>query len=141
MSDRFALDRFVEAQASYLDAVERELRAGRKTSHWMWFVFPQLRGLGKSAIAERYGLASLAEASAYAQHPVLGPRLREHTRLVTGHDRSVADIFGFPDDMKFHSCVTLFAHTPEPDVFRAALAKHFGGVEDARTLELLADPH
>lgn len=137
MSDPYALSRFVEAQVGCIEAVKRELRAGRKTTHWMWFVFPQLRGLGRSAMAERYGISSLAEATAYGEHPLLGARLRDHTRLVTAHDRSVADIFGFPDDLKFHSCLTLFAHTPDPEVFVEALTKHFGGAHDPKTVALL----
>jgi len=137
MSDPYDLARFVEAQAGCVDAVERELRAGRKTTHWMWFVFPQLRGLGRSAMAERYAISSLAEARAYGEHPLLGARLRDHTRLVTAHDRSVAEIFGFPDDLKFHSCLTLFARTPGPEVFLEALSKHFGGALDPQTVALL----
>jgi uncharacterized protein (DUF1810 family) len=137
MTEPYDLARFVEAQAGCIDAVERELRAGRKASHWMWFVFPQLRGLGKSAMAERYAITSLAEATAYTEHPLLGTRLRDHTRLVTANDRSVAEIFGFPDHLKFHSCLTLFARTPKAEVFLEALSKHFAGALDAKTVALL----
>ena len=140
MDDPYDLQRFVEAQAHVYDDVLDELLAGRKTSHWMWFVFPQLRGLGHSATAERYGIASLDEARAYLAHPLLGPRLRACTRLVLGaQGRSVHAIFGTPDDFKFRSCMTLFGFaSPDEDVFDEALGRYFGGEPDPRTLALLA---
>ena len=136
MEDRYHLQRFVDAQQPVFDTVRAELHAGRKRSHWMWFVFPQIQGLGHSAMAQRFAISSLAEAKAYLAHPVLGPRLRECSRLVAEIDgRAINDIFGSPDDMKFHSCMTLFAQvaTDEP-VFRECLEKHFAGEPDQATL-------
>src|ERR1700753_2225748 len=104
------LDRFVDAQDGGYERALGELRAGRKTSHWMWFVFPQIKGLGFSAMARRYAIASLEEARAYLDHPILGDRLRDCTELVLLHrDSSARQIFGSPDDLKFHSSMTLFA--------------------------------
>ena len=133
------LQRFVDAQDAVYDDVLDELHDGRKSSHWMWFVFPQLRGLGQSAMAVRYGIVSLAEARAYLRHPVLGPRLRECTRLVLAvEDRSARDIFGSPDDLKLRSCMTLFrAAGPAEAGFDAVLRKYHGGEADPRTLVLL----
>ena len=139
MSDPFDLQRFVEAQAPVFEQVCDELRAGRKRGHWMWFVFPQLRGLGRSAVAERYGIASLAEARAYLAHPLLGARLAQCTGLVLqsrGH--GVHAIFGSPDHMKFHSCMTLFAIAAGGGVYQEALRACFDGNEDPATLRLLA---
>jgi uncharacterized protein (DUF1810 family) len=135
----FDLDRFVQAQEPVLEDVRRELGAGRKRTHWMWFVFPQIAGLGHSAMAQRYAIASLAEARAYLQHPVLGPRLTQCTGLVTRvQGRSIHQILGSPDDLKFHSSMTLFALAePGEMVFREALEKYFDGVPDARTVEAL----
>ena len=132
---------FVLAQAPVRQAVEAELAAGRKRTHWMWFVFPQLDGLGHSAMAHKYGLHSLAEAEAYLRHPVLGPWLRHCTGLVNAvDDRSIGEIFGSPDDMKFRSSMTLFARAgPADAVFTKALAKYFGGEPDRRTLSLLGE--
>jgi uncharacterized protein (DUF1810 family) len=142
MSDAFDLDRFVRAQDPVLDQVRRELGEGRKRSHWMWFVFPQLRGLGRSATAQRYGIGSLDEARAYLAHPVLGPRLVECTGLVNRVEgRSAYEIFGSPDDLKFRSSMTLFASAdPEALAFRMALGKHFGGALEALTVEKLGHP-
>ncbi|TCZ65387.1 DUF1810 domain-containing protein [Roseicella aquatilis] len=139
MTEDVDLHRFVEAQAPVMGQVLAELRAGRKRSHWMWFVFPQLRGLGQSAMAQRYGIASLAEARAYLAHPVLGPRLEECTALVLAvQGRSAEAILGGVDAMKFRSCMTLFAAArPGETPFRAALATYHGGVPDPRTLDLL----
>ena len=139
MSDAFDLDRFVRAQDPVLADVRRELADARKRSHWMWFVFPQLRGLGRSSTAQHYGVGSLAEARAYLAHPLLGPQLVECTGLVNKVEgRSVRRIFGSPDDLKFHSSMTLFASAdPEAPVFREALAKHFGGALDGLTVEML----
>jgi len=139
MQDPFELDRFVAAQEPVLDQVRRELREGRKRSHWMWFVFPQLRGLGTSAMAQRYGITSLEEARAYLAHPVLGPRLEDCTALVNAvEERSAEEILGGIDAVKLRSCLTLFAAArPGEGVFTAALARCFGGVPDPRTLALL----
>jgi len=139
VDDPFDLQRFVEAQAPVIDTVIAELRGGRKRSHWMWFVFPQLRGLGSSPSAVRYGIDSLAEAEAYLRHPVLGPRLRDCARLVLGiRGATIRDIFGHPDDRKFHSSMTLFARASADDqVFKDALMRHFDGVPDPATLARL----
>ncbi len=119
--------------------VLRELGEGRKRSHWMWFVFPQLRALGQSPTALRYGIASLAEARAYLAHPILGPRLSECTGLVMAiQNRSVHAIFGSPDDMKFRSSMTLFAAAqPQSTLWTDAIAQYFNGIPDSRTVELL----
>ena len=140
MSDPYDLQRFVDAQQAVYDTVCDELHVGRKASHWMWFVFPQLRGLGHSPTAIHYGIGSLAEARAYLRHPLLGPRLLECTRLVLQVEgRSIHDIFGAPDDLKFRSCMTLFQHAaPDEVLFAQALRKYFDGVADARTLQALA---
>ena len=142
MVDSFNLQRFVDAQNPVYDDVLGELRAGQKRSHWMWFVFPQIQGLGRSAMAQRYAIASLDEAAAYLAHPILGPRLRECTALLNGVEgKSIEDIFGYPDDMKFHSSMTLFAEVGvgEP-VFLESLQKYFGGSRDAATLDCLQSP-
>lgn len=140
--DAFDLQRFVDAQAPVIDSARAELAAGRKTSHWMWFVFPQLRGLGHSAMAVHFGIASLAEARAYLRHPVLGPRLRECAALVLAtRGRSAHDVFGSPDDRKLHSSMTLFAHAaPDEPVFRHVLERFYGGEEDETTVAWLAPP-
>jgi uncharacterized protein (DUF1810 family) len=134
--------RFIHAQDPVFDRVRSELRDGRKRSHWMWFVFPQLSGLGHSAMAQRYALASLEEAKAYLQHPVLKSRLVECTELVNAVEgRSIHEILGSPDDMKFHSCMTLFSSVPAaPPVFDSALAKYFGGRRDRLTKDKLPSP-
>lgn len=134
------LARFTEAQDRVYESVCDELALGEKTSHWMWFIFPQLKELGRSAIAKHYGLESAAEALAYWQHPVLGPRLLECTRLVMAQQSTTAyDIFGSPDDLKFKSCMTLFAQvTREEPLFKQALTRFFGGMPDESTLKLLA---
>ncbi len=140
MNDPYGLERFVEAQEPVYTHVRAELEAGRKRTHWMWFVFPQLRGLGESPVSRRFAIDSLAEARAYLQHPALGPRLLECTRLVNAVEgRTLAEIFGFPDDLKFRSCMTLFAAVggPERALFDAALRKYCGGMADERTLALL----
>jgi len=139
MADPFQLQRFADAQAPVFDAVCAELRAGRKASHWMWFVFPQLRGLGRSAMASAYGIASLDEARAYLAHPLLGPRLRQCTQRVLDVDgRDAHAIFGSPDDLKFRSCMSLFAHVAGGrSVFDAALDRFFDGRPDPATLRLL----
>ena len=139
MADPFNLERFVHAQAPVYDQVRRELRAGRKESHWMWFVFPQIAGLGQSPMSLRFAISSLAEAAAYLAHPILGPRLRECARLALEVEgRSALDIFGPIDTMKFRSSVTLFARAgPEFPVFEQCLEKYFGGNPDPATLARL----
>ena len=132
------IDRFLEPQkSSYAIALE-EVRNGRKVSHWMWYIFPQLRGLGQSNVAWYYGIEDLDEAKAYLDHPVLGQRLREITQAVLGlSETDPMKIFGWPDNMKFHSCVTLFAQVSRDNLFTKALNKFFDGQEDFMTLELL----
>ena len=139
MDDPHKLQRFVDAQAPVIDQVRHELTQGRKRSHWMWFVFPQLQGLGYSAIARKFAISDAQEAAAYLQHPVLGPRLIECSRLVLDVDgRSIEEIFGYPDYLKFCSCMTLFAHVdPGNAVFNACLRKYFGGQPDPETLARL----
>ena len=139
-NDPYDLLRFVAAQASVMDSVRAELAAGCKRSHWMWFIFPQLAGLGRSATARHYALSGLAEARAYLAHPLLGPRLRECAGLVAATEgRTVQQIFGAPDDLKFHSSMTLFAAAaPGPGVFADCLHRYFGDRTDAATLVLLA---
>jgi uncharacterized protein (DUF1810 family) len=138
MTDPFDLQRFVDAQRGVYPQVRAELAAGCKRSHWMWFVFPQFKELGRSATAQHYGIASLAEAQAYWAHPLLGPRLRECTDLVLAVDgRSAHEIFGPPDDLKFRSCMTLFAQATGEGLFTRALEKYFRGEADPRTIELL----
>jgi uncharacterized protein (DUF1810 family) len=133
------LERFVQAQEPVIAQVLQELIAGRKTSHWMWFVFPQIQGLGSSPTARHFAIASRTEAQAYLRHPLLGPRLRECTRLVNAvAGRSIERILGHPDDIKFRSSMTLFAHaTADNEVFIEALRKYFGGEYDPLTLEKL----
>jgi uncharacterized protein (DUF1810 family) len=135
----YNLDRFVKAQEPVLDQACLELRNGRKTSHWMWFVFPQISGLGHSASARYFGISSLAEATAYLEHPILGPRLVLTTSIVVAVEgRSAEQIFGFPDYLKFRSSMTLFGCVPSAEpVFASALRKFFAGVQDQTTLMLL----
>lgn len=137
--DSFDLQRFIRAQAVSHETALRELRAGRKRSHWMWYVFPHLQGLGFSDMARLYAIESIEEAAAYAAHPVLGQRLRECTAAVLAVDgRSAHDIFGHPDDWKFRSCMTLFeAAVPGEPLFAAALDRYFDGERDDQTLDLL----
>src|SRR6266540_1246449 len=138
-SDPFNLQRFVDAQATAYRQVCEELRAGRKRSHWIWFIFPQMRGLGHSEMAQHYGVSSREEAEAYLAHPVLGARLRECTRLVVEVEgRSVDQIFGDPDNLKFRSSMSLFASAaPDEPLFRQARQKYFGGQLDPNTVALL----
>ena len=161
MADRYDLRRFVLAQDPLFSQVCAELAAGLKESHWMWFIFPQLQGLGSSSTAQRYAIGSLEEARAYLAHPLLGERLRQCTQLVNQVEgRTAQAIFGYPDYLKFRSCMTLFARaagdgsvgnaataaadvagadaTGANRVFREALARYFAGEEDPRTRELLA---
>jgi len=136
VDDPYDLNRFVKAQDAVYAGVVEELRAGWKRGHWMWFIFPQIRGLGHSPMAERYAIGSREEAEPYLKHAVLGPRLRECTRLVVEvKGRTVQEIFGFPDDLKFRSCITLFAHaTDENGIFKEAVEKYFGGEWDGLTI-------
>jgi uncharacterized protein (DUF1810 family) len=137
--DPFNLNRFVEAQASVIDTVLLELKRGKKQSHWMWFVFPQIAGLGFSSMAQKYAISSLDEARAYLGHPVLGDRLRKCVELVLQvENRSAHQIFGSPDDMKFRSSLTLFSEATGEEVFLRALDEYFGGVPDSATLEIMA---
>jgi uncharacterized protein (DUF1810 family) len=133
-----SLARFVEAQGPVIAAARAELAAGEKRSHWMWFLFPQIAGLGKSPMAQHYAIASRAEARAYLDHPVLGARLRELTGLVLAiAGKTAHEIFGSPDDIKFRSSMTLFDAVSPDDVFAAALGKYFGGARDPLTLQKL----
>jgi uncharacterized protein (DUF1810 family) len=138
--DPFDLERFVKAQDPLYARIAAELRAAVKKSHWMWFVFPQIAGLGHSFMAQRFAIVSLDEAKAYLRHPALGARLRECADLVLHvNGKSARDIFGSPDDLKFCSCMTLFAHAaPDETLFRAALEKYFHGEEDSATVEKIA---
>ena len=136
MDDPFNLNRFIEAQTPIYDRVCSELRRGRKTSHWMWFIFPQIEGLGFSGMSRRYSISGLDEARAYLEHPVLGARLKECTELVCAvPDKTVHDILGSPDDLKFRSCMTLFCRASgEPNIFEDALKRYFSGQLDPLTL-------
>jgi uncharacterized protein (DUF1810 family) len=140
--DPHGLERFVKAQQGVYEEACAELRAGRKRTHWMWFIFPQIRGLGSSEMADRYAISSLDEAKTYLEHPLLGDRLRECAGIVVGLEgRGAEEIFGYPDDLKFHSSMTLFARAAEISeedlVFSQALDKYFGGREDAGTVQRL----
>ncbi|GAC1552020.1 MAG: DUF1810 domain-containing protein [Collimonas sp.] len=139
MNDQYNLQRFVAAQQPIFDIVCDELSKGRKRSHWMWFIFPQIQGLGHSEMAFKYAISSLDEAKAYLEHPLLGPRLRDCSRLVAAVDeRSVEEIFGFPDYMKFQSSMTLFAQaSSDNQIFNACLRKYFDGEPDQTTLSRL----
>jgi uncharacterized protein (DUF1810 family) len=137
--DPFDLQRFVEAQARVYHTVVDELRSGRKRSHWIWFIFPQIHGLGHSPTAERYAISSLAEARAYLRHEVLGPRLHDCVRLVNHIEgRSIREIFGSPDDLKVRSSMTLFARaTDDNQDFVALLDRYYGGEQDPLTIKKL----
>jgi uncharacterized protein (DUF1810 family) len=143
MPDPFHLDRFITAQEAVYSQVLDELHSGRKRTHWIWFIFPQMKGLGHSPQANFYGIGSLEEAVAYLRHPLLGPRLGRCTRLVTlVEGRAIREILGSPDDLKFRSSMTLFARAAEdaeipPTDFKDALQKYFNGEPDPLTLALL----
>jgi uncharacterized protein (DUF1810 family) len=139
MKDPHNLQRFVEAQEGVKDAVRRELAEGAKRSHWMWFVFPQVHGLGMTMMAQRYAIRSLDEAKAYLEHPVLGKRLREWTELLLQLEgKSAQEIFGYPDYLKFRSSMTLFAQVAKQgSVFERALEKYYDGEPDGKTLSIL----
>ncbi|MFO0822384.1 MAG: DUF1810 domain-containing protein [Gemmataceae bacterium] len=141
-NDPHDLNRFVEAQMDGFQQALAEVRAGRKRTHWMWYIFPQFDGLGLSAMAQRYAIKSIAEAEAYLRHPVLGPRLRECCEAAASVEgRTAQDIFGSPDDMKLRSCVTLFARVSPPgSVFEKLLTKYFHGKPDEKTLDLISQP-
>ena len=136
----FNLGRFVTAQEPVLEQVRAELKAGSKQSHWMWFVFPQIAGLGSSDKAQHFAIASVEEASSYLEHSVLGPRLLEFTGLVNAvKNKSARQIFGAPDDQKFHASMTLFASAkPDEQAFSDALSSYFGGTRHQLTLERIA---
>jgi len=141
--DTYDLQRFINAQESTFDVARAELAAGQKRSHWMWYIFPQIKGLGSSPTAQRFAISSLEEGAAYLEHPLLGRRLEECTALVNAIEKqAIADIFGYPDDLKFHSSMTLFATVTEEfqfetPVFKQALAKHFANRLDEGTLRQL----
>lgn len=138
-NDPFNLQRFVEAQDPVIDDVKQELRSGQKQSHWMWYIFPQIAGLGRSEMAHQYAIASCEEGDAYLTHPVLGPRLRECTELVNAiNGHSANDVFGSPDDLKFRSSMTLFENVSnDSDPFYTALTKYYDGDRDQKTLARL----
>jgi uncharacterized protein (DUF1810 family) len=138
-SDPHNLQRFVDAQHPIYGQVRDELQAGQKETHWMWFIFPQIKGLGTSATAQKYAIRSIDEAKAYLAHPLLGFRLRECTQLVNAvKGRTIEEIFGYPDHLKFHSSMTLFAHVSHNEkVFADALSKYFNRDVDRKTLEQL----
>jgi uncharacterized protein (DUF1810 family) len=142
MNDPYNLQRFVDAQNSVYEQVRSELRGGRKRTHWMWFIFPQIRGLGRSHMAEAFAIASKDEAAAYVSHSVLGPRLRECTEWVTEVEgRTLEEILGYHDNLKFRSSMTLFAQaTADNQLFVAALRKYCNGEPDPATLRRLAPP-
>ncbi|MBS1823005.1 MAG: DUF1810 domain-containing protein [Acidobacteria bacterium] len=135
--DKYGLERFVKAQQGVYEQACAELRAGRKRSHWMWFIFPQIRGLGASEMSVRFAISSLDEARAYLAHEVLGPRLREAAGTVAALEgKTVEEIFGYPDDLKFHSSMTLFAQVAESgSVFETVLDTYFSGEMDTETLK------
>lgn len=139
MTQQCDLQRFVNAQSPVYDTVRAELQAGRKRSHWMWYIFPQLAGLGPSETARHYALSGIEEAQAYLAHPLLGQRLEECCKILTGIEgRTARAIFGYPDDLKLHSSLTLFAQAaPDQPLFGACLEKYFNGQRDAATLQLL----
>jgi len=138
MADPFNLQRFVDAQAGAYPRALAEIRAGAKRTHWMWFVFPQIAGLGFSPMAQAYAISGLDEARAYLAHPVLGPRLLECAAAALAvPGRSAREVFGTPDDLKFRSSMTLFAHASDAPVFRAALDRYFDGAEDPLTVARL----
>ena len=141
--DRYDLQRFVDAQEHVYERALSEIKSGRKRSHWMWFIFPQIDGLGASSMSKRYAIRSIAEAKAYLDHPLLGPRLLESAEAALAVQTSSAlELFGSPDDMKLRSCATLFARVSSEDsVFSQLINKYFDGKPDDRTLQLTSDVH
>jgi uncharacterized protein (DUF1810 family) len=140
MTDAYNLPRFLNAQEGVYGTVLDELRAGRKSGHWIWFIFPQIKGLGHSGMSQKFAITSLDEAKAYLQHPILGPRLRACTQLVLNVEgRNAEEIFSYPDNLKFRSCMTLFlAAATDNALFKDALLKYFDGKPDQSTLDILA---
>ena len=137
-SDSFDLQRFVDAQEKVYSRVTKELRNGRKDSHWIWYIFPQIDGLGASATTKRYSIKSIAEAKAYLDHDVLGPRLCECVNFVLAVEgKSISQIMGYPDDLKLCSSMTLFAQVSDNPIFSQVLDKYFSGKSDERTLEIM----
>lgn len=138
-NESYDLDRFIDAQSSVYDIALAEIRAGSKRTHWMWFIFPQMAGLGTSSMARRYAITGPGEARAYLEHPVLGPRLRECVRAMLGNaGRTAHEILGSPDDLKLRSCATLFARASNEPIFQELLDQFYDGVADPRTEALLA---
>ena len=139
MNGLYDIERFIDAQNDIYSSVIAELKAGRKQGHWMWYVFPQIKGLGSSAMANRYAISSMKEAEYYANHPILGARLRECTQYVIDIENGeIRDIFGYPDDLKFRSCMTLFERADKKrEVYEKALNKYFDGQPDKSTLDIL----
>ena len=139
MNNIYDLERFIEAQDQVYESVLNELRVGQKRGHWMWYMFPQIRGLGTTAMSQKYAIESQEEAEAYSEHPILGARLRECTQLVMNIEgRLAGQIFHYPDNLKFRSCMTLFEHaTTDNGIFRDALFKYFDGKSDQLTLDIL----
>ena len=139
MTDTFNLQRFIKAQDQVYLSVLEELRDGYKRGHWMWYIFPQIQGLGGSAMSHKYAILSQDEAKAYSEHPILGSRLQECTQLVMAVEgRTAEQIFSYPDHLKFRSCMTLFERSAtEPSIFRAALLRYFSGKPDNLTLDIL----
>lgn len=139
MTQQFDLQRFIDAQQAVYETARAELRAGHKRTHWMWYIFPQIAGLGRSDTARRFALSGIDEAQAYLAHPLLGERLEECCRILAATEgRTASQIFGYPDDLKLHSSLTLFAQAaPGQPLFNACLARYFNGQRDPATLELL----
>lgn len=139
MHDAYNLQRFIDAQEPIYEEVINELKLGRKSSHWMWYIFPQIKGLGQSWTAQKFAISSLEEVDAYLQNPILGPRLRHCTQLVLNIEgRSIKQIFNYPDNLKFRSSMTLFSHTKKDNqLFKDALLKYFEGMPDQLTLDIL----
>ena len=142
-ADPYDLSRFLHAQAADYEQALKELRSGKKKSHWMWYIFPQFQGLGSSSTSRRYSIKSLAETRAYLAHPILGTRLAESVEAVLHHKgKPVSEIFDYPDDLKLHSCATLFAAVSlEGSLFHELLEQCFEGVRDSQTVELISQPH
>ena len=140
MDDNYNLERFIEAQEGIYKTAVSELKNGHKTSHWMWYIFPQIKGLGFSSMSMQYSISSLREAEEYLDHPILGSRIRECTRIVLDiNDYSAKQIFGSIDEIKFRSSMTLFNYVQNNEnIFELALVKYFNGIQDNRTLELLS---